>query len=58
MNYIYEICKIFKIKDKNVAKSLINFKGLNHRHEIFTKIVIKLLLMIRKQRVFNLVNLL
>ena len=37
MNYIYEICEIFKIKNKNVVKSLKNFKGLNHRHEIFYK---------------------
>ena len=37
MNYIYEICEIFKIKNKNVVKSLKNFKGLNHRYEIFYK---------------------
>ena len=37
MNYIYEISKIFNIKTKNVTKSLTNFKGLNHRHEIFYK---------------------
>ena len=37
MNYIYEICEIFKIKNENVVKSLKNFKGLNHRHEIFYK---------------------
>jgi len=35
MDYIYEISKIFKIKNKQVVKSLTNFKGLDHRHEIF-----------------------
>ena len=35
MNYIYEICKILKIKNKNIYNSLKNFKGLNHRYEIF-----------------------
>ena len=35
MNYIYEICKILKIKNKNIFNSLKNFKGLNHRYEIF-----------------------
>lgn len=37
MSYIFEFSKIFKIKEKSIVESLVNFKGLNHRHEIFYK---------------------
>ena len=37
MSYIFEISKIFKIGERNIIKSLTNFKGLKHRHEIFYK---------------------
>ena len=37
MSYIFEISKIFKIEERNILKSLTNFEGLKHRHEIFYK---------------------
>ena len=37
MSYIFEFSKIFNIKEKSIVESLVNFKGLNHRHEIFYK---------------------
>ena len=37
LSYIFEISKFFKIKKKNIIKALTDFKGLNHRHEIFLK---------------------
>ena len=35
MSFAYEIAKIFKIKNNSFLRSFKNFKGLNHRHEIF-----------------------
>ena len=37
MSYIFEFSKIFNIKENSIVESLVNFKGLNHRHEIFYK---------------------
>ena len=37
MSYIFEFSKIFNIKEKSIVESLVNFKGLNHRYEIFYK---------------------
>ncbi len=35
--FAYSISKFFRINKKNFLKSLISFKGLKHRHEIFFK---------------------
>ncbi|MFL2882947.1 MAG: UDP-N-acetylmuramoyl-L-alanine--D-glutamate ligase [Pelagibacteraceae bacterium] len=37
MSFAYEISKVLKIKKNSFIKSLENFKGLKHRHEIFLK---------------------
>ena len=35
--FVYQISKLFKIKEKIFLKAVNNFKGLPHRHEIFLK---------------------
>ena len=35
--FVYQISKMFNIKEKNFLKALNNFKGLPHRNEIFLK---------------------
>ena len=37
LSYIFELSKKLKIKENNIIKTLKNFKGLEHRHEIFYK---------------------
>ena len=37
MHFVYEVSKIFKIKEKSFIKSFENFKGLEHRHEVIYK---------------------
>jgi UDP-N-acetylmuramoylalanine--D-glutamate ligase len=37
MNFVYEVSKILKIKEKNFLKSFKDFKGLEHRHEVIYK---------------------
>ncbi len=37
MSYVYEICKVLKIKQKFFIKSIKSFNGLPHRYEIFYK---------------------
>ncbi len=36
-SFVYEISKIFKIKDNEFIKYIKTFKGLEHRHEVFYK---------------------
>ena len=37
LTFVYQISKLFKIKEKIFLKAVNNFKGLAHRHEIFLK---------------------
>ena len=37
LGYIFEFSKLLKIKQNNIIEALKNFKGLDHRHEIFYK---------------------
>ena len=37
MSFVYALSKILKIKETSLINSLISFKGLSHRHEIFYK---------------------
>ena len=37
MNFVYEVSKILKIKEKNFLKSFKDFKGLEQRHEMIYK---------------------
>ncbi len=37
LNFAYNIVKLFNINKKSFIKSLISFKGLEHRHELFLK---------------------
>ena len=37
LSFVYQISKIFKIKEKTFLRAVNNFKGLPHRHEIFLK---------------------
>lgn len=37
MKFVYSLSKLFKINDYQFIKTLKNFKGLHHRHEIFYK---------------------
>jgi UDP-N-acetylmuramoylalanine--D-glutamate ligase len=37
MSFVFKLSKILKIREKKFIKSLKNFKGLPHRHEIFYK---------------------
>ena len=57
MIFIYELIKILKIKNKNIFKVLKSFKGLNHRHEIFLKKKISLLLTTQRLPVLKLAGL-
>ena len=49
----FELVKLFGLGEKNFLNSLISFKGLPHRYEIFLKRKIVLLLMIQKQLHFK-----
>ena len=53
MSYVFELVKLFGLGEKNFLNSLISFKGLPHRYEIFLKRKIVLLLMIQKQLHFK-----
>ena len=53
MSYVYELSKLLKISEKSFIKSLKSFIGLPHRYEVFLEKKIALLLMIRKQHLFN-----
>ena len=37
MSYVFELVKLFGLREKNFLNSLISFKGLPHRYEIFLK---------------------
>ena len=37
MSFVYALSKIFNIREKNFLKTLISFKGLPHRQELFYK---------------------
>ena len=43
MMFVLSLCKLLKIKEKSLIKSLDTFVGLPHRHEIFLKKEIVLL---------------
>jgi len=37
LSFVYRFCKVLRIKDNLIIKSLNTFRGLPHRHEIFYK---------------------
>ena len=53
LGFAYEIAKNFNLSQKSILNSLKDFKGLNHRYEIFFKKKILFLLMTLKQQVLN-----